>query len=172
MHISFKIISLSALVALQGISADEHYDVTMKLGESFALTLNSKQWTDDQSNPGNKVIFPHLWRLDGYDTQSIVHLNDETTGEHNTRVYDLKTGKWNVSVTDTTAKLLLLNVFGLFLITPYEQEYLFTATNVGHTTLTFLCEKRYCWEAPTKVATVNIHVTEDSGSKSHKLYIK
>jgi hypothetical protein len=169
MH-ALKIFSFVSLIASNIICAAEHYTVDLKLGESYTITLNSKQLADDRSNPGNKSIIPHLWRLDGYEEQTIVHLSDEVTGEKNTRVYDLKTGKWKVATSDVLAAVLLLPI-GLMLYTPYEQEYLFTAATVGTARLTFLCERRYCWEAPTKVVTVDFNVTDQVKSKTKKLYI-
>lgn len=167
-----------SLIANDQYPINERYSVTMGTNDSLKITLNSYQKVNSTQEPGKKIDFPHLWKLDGLLNQSLVRLSDETkktSDGKDYRVYDLMHGHKEYSTANTLASIMLMPVcfLGFATLTPYEQEYLFYTNNItGSTSLTFICEKRYCWEAPTKVVTVDIFVNESTKSKNQTLYIK
>lgn len=154
------------------------YTVAMGYNDSLKITLNSYQYVPSTSRPGELINFPHLWRLDGLLSQNVLRLSDETKTTDNGssyRVYDLKEGHKKYSATNLLTSVMLMPVYflGFATLTPYEQEFLlYTNHSSGTVRLTFICEKRYCWEAPTKIAHVDITVTDTPKIKNHTLYIQ
>jgi len=180
MHYSTKNVVLSLTALIYGsVYASDHafYAITMGCNDTLKISLNCYQKIDSTTKPGEKVNFPHLWRLEGLLSQSLIQLSDETrtTSEGKAyRVYDVKEGHKKYSTANALGSLMLMPVFflGFLTLTPYEQDYLFQACAPGTVRLTFICEKRYCWEEPTKVASVDITVIDTPKTKNRTLSIQ